>query len=61
MEHRLAVNVILGERPDVVLELLAREDQLLLIHGNAFLVLYPDLHVVDRLRALHFDDDGLAR
>lgn len=60
MEHGLVVNVVLGQRPDAILELLALEDQLLLIDGDAFSVLYFDLHVVDRLRAVNFDDHGLA-
>ena len=43
-----------------VLELLAREDQALLVRRDALLVLDLLLHVVDRVRRLDVERDGLA-
>jgi hypothetical protein len=44
-----------------ILELLAGEDQALLIRGDALLVLDLGLDVVDRVRGLDLKGDGLAR
>ena len=44
-----------------VLKLLAREDETLLVGGNAFLVLDLSLDVVDGVRRLHLQGDGLTR
>eukprot|EP00968_Pinguiococcus_pyrenoidosus_P002138 scaffold111_cov252-Pinguiococcus_pyrenoidosus.AAC.6 len=44
-----------------VLQLLAGEDEALLIGRNAFFVLDLGLHVLDGVRRLHIERDGLAR
>ena len=44
-----------------ILELLAREDEALLVRRDALLVLDLRLHVVDGVRSLHVERDGLAR
>ena len=44
-----------------ILQLLAREDQPLLVGGNALLVLDLGLHVLDGVRRLHLEGDGLTR
>ena len=49
----------LSER--TILELLAREDQALLVGRDALLVLDLLLHVVDRVRRLDVERDGLTR
>ena len=43
-----------------ILELLSCEDQSLLIWGNALLVLDLGLNVLDGVRGLHLQGDGLA-
>merc|ERR1719434_613297 len=60
MEGRLLLDVVVREGA-AVLELLAREDEALLIRGDALLVLDLLLHVVDRVRRLDVKRDGLAR
>ena len=54
------LNVVIGEGA-AVLELLAGEDQALLVRGNALLVLDLALHIVDGVRGLDLEGDGLAR
>jgi len=44
-----------------ILELLAREDEALLIRGDALLVLDFLLHVLDSVGGLHIEGDGLTR
>ena len=44
-----------------ILELLAGEDETLLVWGNALLVLDLALHIVDGVRGLDLEGDGLAR
>jgi hypothetical protein len=44
-----------------ILELLAGEDQSLLVRRNAFLVLDLGLDIVDGIRRLHLEGDSLAR
>merc|ERR1711998_261759 len=60
VQRRLLLDVVVRKRA-AVLELLAREDEALLIRRDALLV--PDLllHVVDRVRRLDVERDGLAR
>jgi len=60
MEGRLLLDVVVAQRP-AVLELLAREDEALLIRGDALLVLNLLLHVLDRVGRLHVEGDSLAR
>merc|ERR1712185_91677 len=59
VEGRLLLDVVVRKRA-AVLELLAREDEALLIRGDALLVLDLLLHVVDRVRRLDVERDGLA-
>ena len=60
VEGRLLLDVVVGEGA-AVLELLAREDETLLIGGDALLVLDLRLDHVDGVRRLHLKGDGLAR
>ena len=55
----LLLNVVVGESA-TVLELLASENQTLLIGRNALLVLDLRLNVVDGIRGLDLKGDGLA-
>merc|ERR1711998_611203 len=60
VEGRLLLDVVVRKRA-AVLELLAREDEALLIRRDALLGLDLLLHVVDRVRRLDVERDGLAR
>ena len=60
MERGLLLDVVVGERL-VVLQLLAGEDETLLVRRNALLVLDLGLHVLDRVRRLDVERDGLTR
>jgi hypothetical protein len=42
-----------------VLQLLAREDQALLVRGDTLLILDLLLHILNRVRGLHIEGDGL--
>jgi hypothetical protein len=53
------LNVIVRKRA-AVLELLAGKDQTLLVRGDALLVLDLGLDVIDRIRRLHIQGDGLS-
>ena len=44
-----------------ILQLLAGEDKTLLVRGDSLLVLDLALHIVDRVRGLDLQSDGLAR
>ena len=44
-----------------ILELLAGEDETLLVWGDALLVLDLALHIVDGVARLHLEGDGLTR
>merc|ERR1719364_51317 len=59
VERRLLLDVVVRKRA-AILELLAREDQALLVRRDAFLVLNLGLHVVDGVRSLDVKRDGLA-
>merc|ERR1712018_748267 len=59
MEGALLLDVVVGESPSV-LQLLACEDQSLLIWGDAFLVLDLGLDVLNGVGGLHFKGDGLT-
>merc|ERR1712241_1030804 len=59
MESALLLDVVVGESSSV-LELLASEDQSLLIWGNAFLVLDLCLDVLNGVGRLDLEGDGLA-
>merc|ERR1719197_312904 len=60
VERRLLLDVVVREGA-AVLELLAGEDEALLVRRNALLVLDLLLHVVDRVRGLDVERDRLAR
>ena len=59
MERRLLLDVVIGQRP-AVLELLAGEDQPLLVRWDALLVLDLGIDVLDRVRSFDLQRDGLA-
>ena len=59
MKGRFLLNVVVGESA-TVFELLARKDKTLLVRWNAFLVLDLGLHIVDGVRGLNLQRDGLA-
>jgi hypothetical protein len=59
MESGFLLDVIVGEGA-AILELLASEDEALLVRGNALLVLDLRLNVVDSIRGFDFESDGLA-
>merc|ERR1719251_449724 len=58
MEGALLLDVVVGKSPSI-LQLLAGEDQPLLVWGNAFLVLDLSLDVLNGVRGLHLEGDGL--
>jgi hypothetical protein len=60
MEGRLLLDVVVGEGA-AVFELLAGEDQALLVRGNSLLVLDLALDIVDGVGGLDLKGDGLAR
>ena len=53
------LDVVVGESA-AILELLSGEDKALLVWGNALLVLDLALHIVDGVRGLNLEGDGLA-
>ena len=59
VESALLLDVVVGESA-AVLELLAGEDEALLVRGDAFLVLDLGLDGVDGVGGLDFEGDGLA-
>jgi hypothetical protein len=59
VESRLLLDIVVGKGA-AVFELLAGEDESLLVRGNAFLVLNLLLHVLDGVRALNLEGDGLS-
>jgi len=59
MEGRLLLNVVV-RKSTAILELLAGEDETLLIGRDAFLVLDLGLDVVNSVRRLNLKGDGLA-
>jgi hypothetical protein len=60
VERRLLLDVVVRQGP-AVLELLPGEDEALLVRGDPLLVLDLGLDVVDRVRRLDVERDGLAR
>ena len=60
MQRGLLLDVVVGEGAPV-LQLLAREDEALLVGRDALLVLDLRLHALDGVRGLHVQRDGLAR
>ena len=59
MEGGFLLDVVVGQSP-AVFELLAREDETLLVGRDPLFVLNLGLHVVDGVRRLHFQGNGLA-
>ena len=55
----LLLDVVVSQSA-AILELLAGKDQALLVRGDALLVLDLALHVLDGVRRLHLQGDGLA-
>ena len=47
--------------PPSILQLLAREDESLLVWRYSLLVLYLGLHILDGVGGLHLQGDGLTR
>ena len=60
MEGRLLLDVVV-RKGSAVLELLSSEDQTLLIRGDSLLVLNLGLDVIDSVRGLDIEGDGLTR
>merc|ERR1719393_930504 len=60
VKSRLLLDVVVGQSP-TILQLLASEDQPLLVRGDSLLVLDLGLDILDRVRGLHLKGDGLAR
>jgi len=58
MEGRLLLDVVVG-KSSAILQLLASEDQPLLIWGNAFLVLDLGLDILNAIGRLDLEGDGL--
>ena len=59
MQGRLLLDVVVRQSA-AILQLLSGEDQALLIWWNSFLVLDLGLDVVDGVRSLDFQSDGLS-
>ena len=59
MERALLLDVIV-RKSAAILKLLASENQALLVRGNTLLVLNLGLDVVDGVRRLNLESDGLA-
>ncbi len=59
MEGGLLLDVVVREGA-AILELLASEDQTLLVRRDALLVLNLALDIVDGIRGLNLEGDGLA-
>ncbi len=59
VESGLFLDVVVAQSP-AILKLLSSENQSLLVWGNSFLVLNLLLHVLDGIRALHLEGDGLS-
>jgi len=53
------LNVVIGKGPSI-LKLLSGEDKALLIGGDSFLVLNLGLDIVDGIRGLNLEGDGLS-
>merc|ERR1719393_114823 len=60
VKSRLLLDVVVGQSP-TILQLLASEDQPLLVRRDSLLVLDLGLDILDRVRGLHLKGDGLAR
>jgi hypothetical protein len=54
------LDVVVAQRT-AIFELLAGEDETLLVRRDAFFVLDLGLDIIDCIRGLHLEGDGLAR
>jgi hypothetical protein len=62
VQRRLLLDAVVGQGAAVVVQLLAREDEALLLRRDAFLALDHGLHVLDGVvAALHLQRDRLPR
>ena len=59
MQSRFFLDVVIRQSA-TILQLLASENQTLLIRGNAFFVLNFGFHILDGIAGLYFQGDGLA-
>src|SRR5580692_2388066 len=59
MKRALLLNIVIGERTPI-LELLARENQALLVRRDAFFVLNFCFYIVNGIRGLHLQGNSLA-
>jgi hypothetical protein len=60
MQGRLLLDIVVAQRTSI-LELFAGKNEALLIRRNPLLVLDLGLDIVNRVRRLHIEGDGLAR
>ena len=60
VQGRLLLDVVVAQGA-TILQLLAGEDQTLLVWGDSLLVLDLGLDILDGVRGLHLQGDGLAR
>ena len=60
MNRRFLLNIVVSEG-SAVIELLATEDQTLLVNGDSFFVLDLGFHAFDRISCGHVEGVGLAR
>uniref|UniRef100_A0AAG5CYX1 Uncharacterized protein n=1 Tax=Anopheles atroparvus TaxID=41427 RepID=A0AAG5CYX1_ANOAO len=60
MESRFLLNVVI-RKGATIFQLLAGEDETLLIWGDSFLILNLGLHVLNRIGRLHLQGDGFSR
>ena len=60
VKGRLLLDIIIAQSA-AILKLLSRKDQTLLIRRNALLVLNLGLDIVNAIRRLHLEGDGLTR
>ena len=59
MKSGLLLNVVIGKGP-AILELLSSENEALLIRRDSLLVLDLGLYIIDGIRGLDLEGDGLA-
>ena len=59
MKGGLLLDIVVGQSTSI-LKLLSGENETLLVGRNTFLVLNLGLDIVDRVRRLDFEGDGLA-
>ena len=60
MQGRLFLNVVIGER-SAIFQLFARKNESLLVRRDPLFVLNFGFNILDGIRRLHLEGDGLAR